>query len=270
MPLCQLPQRAVIRLSGSDTRDFLQGQLTHDINLLAPDQPLYAALLSPQGKCLFDLFLHIDGDDVLLDADKSRLDQLIKRLTMFRLRKQVEITEEPDLHVWQAWGEDAESLAPDQSADPRLADAGKRFIGPTNRNKATSITDYHVWRLPLGLAEADELGEDLLWLETNARELNGVSFAKGCYTGQENTVRMHHRGKVRKRLVPFEGIEGTSDIMAGERIAGTLRGAAHGGRQMVLIRMQYLEEGQPLTQDGRPVQAIIPSWLGAELARTVN
>lgn len=268
MPLCQLPQRAVLRLSGPDTREFLQGQLTHDINLLSAGQPVYAALLSPQGKCLFDLFLFADGEDVLLDADASRLDQLVQRLTMFRLRKQVDIAEDPGLYVWQAWGEDAGILASSEPDDPRLPEAGKRFVGPmiAESSKAASLADWHSQRLPLGLCEADEIGEDLLWLEANGRELNGVSFAKGCYTGQENTVRMHHRGKVRKRLIPFEGIAGDSDIMAGERIAGTLRGNLHDGRQMVLLRMQHLESGAELTQDGRPVRAIIPRWLPPELS----
>ncbi|MFN3371328.1 MAG: YgfZ/GcvT domain-containing protein [Sphingomonadaceae bacterium] len=257
MPTCHLAHRALMRLSGPDVRPFLQGQITHDMALLAPDRPLYAGLLSPQGKALFQLFLFADGDDVLLDVAAAQADALAKRLLMFRLRRQVAIEAEAGLAVFQGWGEPS-----DRPADPRLPEAGHRFIGPPAAGDAT-LEDWHARRLSLGLPDADEIGQDeLLWLETNARELDGVSFTKGCYTGQENTARMHHRDRVRKRLLPLRlAGEGAEDapVMAGERVAGSLRGRRHGELQMALLRTEQL--GEPLTVAGAPAHLVRPGWL---------
>ena len=259
MPLSQLTDRSVLRLSGADTRDFLQGLLTQEVQGLTPEKPLYAGLLSPQGKTLFQLFLFADGADVLIDVPTSGAEALAKRLTMFRLRKQVQIGAEPALAVWQQWGEDSS-----HPADPREPHAGGRFLAAPG--KAEPLDGWHQHRLSLGLPDADEIGtDDLLWLETNARELNGVSFTKGCYTGQENTARMHHRDKLRKRLLPVRlSGPGAPDakLMAGDREAGQLRGKRHGNLQMALFRMDYL--AQPLTVDGAAAEIVLPHWLPVE------
>lgn len=262
MPLCHMINRKILRLSGPDVSSFLQGLLTQDLNALSPETPQYAGLLSPQGKALFQLFLFAEGwsleqGDILIDVDAAQVDALAKRLAMFRLRKQVRIEPETGLAVWQQWGE--RSRYP---ADPRTSLAGSRFLAPAAVMTAT-IEDWHAHRLPLGLPEADEIGSDeLLWLETDARELNGVSFTKGCYTGQENTARMHHRDKLRKRLLPLR-LSGPSapdaKIMAGERVAGELRGQRHGDLQMAIFRMEYAD--QPLTVDGAAAELIRPQWL---------
>ncbi|WP_199554568.1 CAF17-like 4Fe-4S cluster assembly/insertion protein YgfZ [Sandaracinobacteroides hominis] len=250
MPLCHMNNRAVLRLSGADARPFLQGLLTQDVLALAPDAPLYAGLLSPQGKALFQLFLFADGADVLIDVEASQLEALVKRLTMFRLRRQVGIVPEPGLKLFQQWGEPGN--------DPRTALAGSRFVAADAAVDST-LEDWHAHRLPLGLPEADEIGSDeLLWLETNARELNGVSFTKGCYTGQENTARMHHRDKLRKRLLPLR-VTGDGPVMAGDKVAGELRGERHGDVQMAIFRMDYAE--QVLTVAGRPAELVSPPWL---------
>ena len=259
MPLCHLPDRALLRLSGADTRDLLQGLLTQDVSALSLTQPLYAGLLSPQGKALFQLFLFADGEDMLLDVAATGAEALTKRLTMFRLRKQVAIAPEPGLAVWQQWGE-----ASSHPADPRTPLAGSRFLAAPR--EAGPLEAWHAHRLALALPDADEIGtDDLLWLETNARELNGVSFTKGCYTGQENMARMHHRDKLRKRLLPVR-LTGPSTpdakLMAADREAGQLRGARHGDLQMVLFRMDYA--AQPLTADGATAELILPEWLSAE------
>ena len=262
MPISTLPDRTVLRLSGRDTRDFLQGLLTQDVQALSPETPLYAGLLSPQGKALFQLFLFADGEDVLIDAPAAGADALVKRLAMFRLRKQVQIAPEPGLFVWQQWG--AQSRHP---ADPRDARAGSRFLAPAGTAaEAGALEAWHAHRLMLGLPDADEIGTDeLLWLETNARELNGVSFTKGCYTGQENTARMHHRDKLRKRLLPMRlSARSAPDakVMAGDREAGQLRGTPHADLQMALFRMDHA--GQPLTVEGAPATLVQPPWLEAE------
>ena len=256
MPACPLPDRALLRLSGADTRPFLQGLLTQDVAALSAEQPLYAGLLSPQGKALFQLFLFADGEDVLIDVAADGAEALARRLAMFRLRKQVSIAAEPGLAVWQQWAEPGQ-----HPADPRTPLAGSRFPAPPA--ETGPLEAWHQHRLALGLPDADEIGsDDLLWLETNARELNGVSFTKGCYAGQENTARMHHRDKLRKRLLPVRlsgPAQADAKVMAGEREAGQLRGARHGKLQMALIRMDYAE--QPLTVNGNAVALVLASWL---------
>ena len=264
MPLCQLSDRAIVRMSGPDARAFLQGLITQDVTLLAPGRPLYAGLLSPQGKALFQLFLHADGEDILVDVNAGQAEALMKRLAMFRLRRQVEIAPEPGLSMWQQWGEpdDAQDKRP---ADPRMAEAGWRFPAAGLMPDAT-LADWQDHRLSLGLPDDDEIGTDeLLWLETSARELNGVSFTKGCYTGQENTARMHHRDRLRKRLLPLQVAGGAAEdatVMAGDKVAGALRGRRHGDLQMALMRMEHADAA--LTVDGLPARLLRPLWLPAE------
>lgn len=184
-----LGDRAVIRLSGEDVRGFLQGLVTNDV---LGDLPVWAGLLTPQGKALFDFILWADSDDVLIDCEAAQADALAKRLTMYRLRRPITIAREDALAVhWSKDGGEGVS-------DPRLPALGRRWIAPPDGE----ASGYHAHRLSLGVPEgAEELGQDkTLWLETNAAELNGVSFTKGCYVGQENTARMNYRQKVNRRL----------------------------------------------------------------------
>jgi folate-binding protein YgfZ len=198
MPSPRLFDRAVIRLSPldseEDVRDFLQGLVTKDTRLPGPQ---WAALLSPQGKCLFDFFLWDDGADVLIDCEASACDALIRRLSLYRLRRKVGIARDETLGVfWCAKGSDG-------VPDPRLAALGRRWIAVQTKDDADVSAACHTHRLHLGVCEGvAELGSDqTLWLECNAAELNGVSFAKGCYVGQENTARMNWRQKVNRRLL---------------------------------------------------------------------
>ncbi|HEY0116535.1 MAG TPA: folate-binding protein [Allosphingosinicella sp.] len=190
-----LVERALIRLSGEDLRGFLQGLVTNDLNLLAPGKPLWAGLLSAQGKALFDFILWAQGEDVLVDCERDAAGDLARRLTLYRLRRPIAIGREPELCVhWSPEGGGA--------ADPRLPELGYRWLAP-ECGEAGADEAWRRHRLGLGVAEgAAELGQDkILWLECNAAELNGVSFAKGCYVGQENTARMNWRQKVNRRLV---------------------------------------------------------------------
>ena len=190
----QLTDRATLRLAGDDVRDFLQGLVTSDVATLAPGTPLWTALLTPQGKALFDFLLWDDGDAVLIDAEADQAEALARRLSMYRLRRAITI--EPGIACVH-WSPIADADATDH--DPRLPALGRRWLG-----EAGSPADgWRAHRLSLGVTEGvGELGAgETLWLECNARELGGVSFAKGCYVGQENTARMHHRAKVNRRLV---------------------------------------------------------------------
>ena len=184
-----LADRALIRLSGEGVRDFLQGLVTNDVS---GDLPVWAGLLTPQGKALFDFIVWADGEDLLIDCEASQADALARRLKMYRLRLPITIEIDPALAVH--WAKDGGKGVP----DPRDARLGHRWIGLPN----DPATGWHRHRLSLGIVEGvAELGSDAtLWLEANASAQNGVSFTKGCYVGQENTARMHHRSKVNRRL----------------------------------------------------------------------
>lgn len=188
-----LTHRAVIRLSpfddGEDVRGFLQGLVTNDVTGALP---VWAALLSPQGKVLFDFVVWEDEADLLLDCEAAQADALAKRLSLYRLRRKIGIASDPALGVhWQAGS--------GPTPDPRLPALGQRWLGTAEGESADTAWLAH--RLSLGVCEGSAELSDLLWLECNAAELNGVSFTKGCYVGQENTARMNWRAKVNRRLV---------------------------------------------------------------------
>ena len=252
MPVAQLSDRAVLRIAGAEAAAFLQDLLTNDVTAA---RPVYAGLLTAQGKTLVDMIVHQGGEgEFLLDVAADQADALAKRLGMYRLRRDVTI-EASDAQVFARWGTFNEGPDGERTPDPRLPDLGERWLGFDARAKAT-LDDYHAHRLTLGIPDTAEM-IDLLWLETNAAELHGVSFTKGCYVGQENTARMHHKDRLRRRLLPVRGA-GAGLLMAGDREAGEVR-AVHGTLGMAYLRMEFA--GAPLTQDGRPVELLWPGWL---------
>ena len=188
MPGTTLTDRAVIRLSGEDVIGFLQGLVTNDV---AGPLPVWAGLLTPQGKCLFDFIVWADGDDLLLDCEAAAADDLIKRLSIYRLRRPITVARDDALAVHWAFG--GEQGAP----DPRLGDLGRRWLAPADE----TASGWLEHRLRQGVCEGRAELADILWLECNAIELNGVSFTKGCFVGQENTARMNWRQKINRRLV---------------------------------------------------------------------
>jgi len=219
--------RAVIRLSGEDAGEYLQGLVTQDVT---GPLPVWAGLLTAQGKCLFDFLVWADGDDLLLDCEAETAGDLIKRLSIYRLRRPIKIEGDDSLAVH--WSPDGDEGV----ADPRLAELGRRWLAQASE----PATGWLEQRLRLGVCEGRaELG-DLLWLECNAAELNGVSFTKGCFIGQENTARMNWRQKVNRRLVVVDG-DG-------------------GDRQ----RVAYPDLGLAVIHaraDALPANAIVPAWL---------
>lgn len=190
-----LKDRALLRISGEEARPFLQGLITQDVLGLEPGKPRWSGLLTPQGKALFDFFLWAHGEDTLIDCEANQSEALARRLTLYRLRRKVEIAREEHLAVH--WAIDAT----DKPLDPRLPALGHRWIAPADDGDASAA--YRAHRLSLGVSEGvQEIGSDkTLWLEANAEELYGVDYTKGCYVGQENTARMHYRSKVNRRLV---------------------------------------------------------------------
>jgi folate-binding protein YgfZ len=234
VPATTLTDRALLRLSGEDVRGFLQGLVTSDV---AGALPVWTGLLTPQGKCMFDFLVWADGDDLLLDCEESAADDLAKRLAIYRLRRPITIAREPGLAVH--WSLEV------GTPDPRLAELGKRFLAAADEPAEGWLRH----RLSLGVCEGRaELG-DLLWLECNAAELNGVSFTKGCFVGQENTARMNWRQKVNRRLVVVQTSE-------------------EGPR----TRVSYPELG--LSVEHRRADdlgdALIPDWLSPALSATAE
>ncbi len=233
MAATTLADRAVVRLSGEDVRGFVQGLVTSDVT---GPLPVWAGLLTPQGKCLFDFMVWSDGDDLLLDCEAEAADDLIKRLAMYRLRRAIHIERDDSAAVH--WSKDGEEGV----TDPRLPEIGKRWLAPADE----PVSGWLEHRLHLGVCEGRaELG-DLLWLECNAAELNGVSFSKGCFIGQENTARMNWRQKINRRL--FVAVGGGGDRS----------------------RIEYPELNLSVVHvrvDAIPENAIVHEWLKTALAQ---
>ena len=251
-----LENRAVLSVAGADASAFLQGMLTHDVGLLAPGRSLYAGLLSPQGKALFDFHLHA-GDDgsILIDVAAERADALLKRLSMYKLRKAVTLVRRDDLAVLAAW-------PGGEPADARTAVLGARWIAPAGSAPAGAAA-YDAHRHEVGVPDTADIGQDeLLWLETGADLLNGVSFTKGCYVGQENTARMHHRDKVRRRLVPVTIVGDAGEAVEVKddqgRACGKLR-SRRGDAAIVHLRLEAAVG--PLFLGAAAVTVRRPAWL---------
>lgn len=207
-------RRDVLHLSGADRHSFLQGLISNDIGLCVPGQAIYAALLTPQGKFLHDMFVTALGDIFLIDCEAGRGADLLKRLLAHKLRAKIAVTDvSADYHVWA-------TLSPaDLNAgwvkDPRHDGFGYRAVLKKDQTPDGEITDddTNYRRLlmshaaPNGSADMD-VGASTLQ-EGNIDLLNGISWSKGCYMGQELTARMHYRALVKKRLLPVR-IEGTA------------------------------------------------------------
>jgi len=206
-----LTDRAVLKLEGPDTRPFLQGLITNDIDRLSRDTPLYAALLTAQGKIIADFILLSAGEAVLLDCAAGAAPDLAARLKKFRLRAKVTITEAGSglevVSAPDAPPPDARIMA--AGPDPRLAALGWRWIvepgtiaAPGMEQEPHATYDRH--RIECGVPDSilDLRPETFFPLDCNFEELNGVDFTKGCYVGQELTARMKHRATARKRILP--------------------------------------------------------------------
>ncbi|WP_170428792.1 CAF17-like 4Fe-4S cluster assembly/insertion protein YgfZ [Ruegeria arenilitoris] len=213
-----MPNRRILRLSGSDTDSFLQGLVTNDIAGL-DNGLVYAALLTPQGKYLADFFLKRDGDSILLDVADEIADGFVKRLSMYKLRADVAI-EDSGLNLQRGTGPAPDGALP----DPRHADMGWRAYTP--EGETDDGTDWDAIRVQHCIPETGiELTPDSYILESGFEALNGVDFKKGCYVGQEVTARMKHKTELRKglRSVSVEGSAPVgTEILSGGKPAGTL------------------------------------------------
>ncbi|MBB4285809.1 YgfZ/GcvT domain-containing protein [Roseospira goensis] len=296
-----LETRGLLSLSGEDRAPFLQGLVTNDVTRLAPDRAVHAALLTPQGKVLFDLFLAAHGDAWLIESEAARLEDLRARLWKFRLRSKITLVVAEGWTVAAAWGAgalaalglpatagavrrlgngdgDGDGLA---MVDPRLAAGGARLYLPAER--AGAILDglgarlvepdaYDRHRLPLGLPDGsrDMIVEKSTALEVGLEELAGVDFKKGCYMGQELTARTKYRGLLKRRLMPVavEGPvpePGTPLRTEAGKDAGEMRsGLTLDGTQglgLAVVRLEALATGAPLVCGDSRLTPRVPDWM---------
>ncbi len=267
-----LAARAIIEVTGSEARAFLHSLVTNDVAALREGQAQWAGLLTPQGKILFDFFiLARPGETFWLDVSAAAAEDLTRRMGLYRLRRDVRITPRPDLAV-AAGGVDGAVAA---FADPRLPAFGTRAV-LTAQDAARLDADasaHHAARIAAGLPDSDaDIGSGRLFPhEANFDQLNGVSFTKGCYIGQEVVSRMHHKGLARNRLVPVIAdapLKTGARIMAGEKPLGEIFSTAD-KRAIALVRLDRaasaIEAGIPLLADGVPVRLVRPSWAGFDV-----
>jgi folate-binding protein YgfZ len=276
-----LPDRGVVSVSGVDAEKLLAGLITNDMALLGQAPAIYAGLLTPQGKILFDFFVARSGDGFLLDVARGQAPTLAKRLTLYKLRAAVEIADVSQEHAVAAlWGGETPLECGPRCivfADPRLENMGARALMQVplpsdlggSEIVAATDQDYHAHRVRLGVPEG---GKDYAFGDTFPHEalfdqLHGVSFTKGCYVGQEVVSRMQHRATVRKRIVPVTGAEelpaGGIEVMAGEVAIGSL-GSVAGHRGLALIRLdrahEFKSRGVPLKVGGVAIDVELPSF----------
>lgn len=260
MSIARLHSRALIRFSGPDWRSFLQGQLTQDVLTLQPGEARFAALLTPQGRLMFDLFVVGFEDGAWLDIAAEHRDAMVQRMTLYRLRAKVDIAAD-DAPVLAAFG--GAPTGEDWIADPRDARLGFRGYGVTAEPDATEA-DYDAFRLAQGVpGPADWAGEKTYPIEANFDLLAGIDFKKGCFVGQETTSRMKRRGTIKNRMLPIT-FDGPPPAYGAEVLAGTLRAgevlSGVDGRAMALLRLDRIEDAD-LTVDGRPVRVERPDWI---------
>jgi tRNA-modifying protein YgfZ len=281
-----LPDRAVVRVAGEDAEKLLQGVITNDMDLLASQPAIHAALLTPQGKILFEFFVAKAGKDAyLLETGADQSAGLAKRLGMYKLRAKVAIEDVSDAYrVLALWGaaphSPAETARSVSFPDPRLPALGLRIlaeaafandVASASNGMDATAEEYHAHRIALGVPEAgtDYALGDTFPHEADMDQLGGASFSKGCFVGQEVVSRMQHRAQVRKRVVPVEAV-GSGELRAGAEITTGAAvigkvGTVAGRRALAMLRLDRAAEakakGEPLMADGIEVVPRKPDWM---------
>ena len=273
----RLDDRAVLAVSGGDASGFLQGLITNDMGKLDREPAIHAALLTPQGKYLFDFLVFRRGAAFCLDCEADARAALARRLAMYRLRADVAIDAALPDPIHALFGDGAADAArriegAEAFADPRFPALGARVVGEAGEDalrragaEAASRAEYEALRIAHGIPDGrrDLVPEKSLLLENGFDELNGVDFEKGCYVGQEVTARMKHRGLVRKRLVPVR-IDGAAPepgtpVLRGGTAVGEIRSSA-GGRALALLRIDAIEGGEALSAAAAAIHPEKPGW----------
>ena len=276
-----LPSRAVIAISGEEASTFLNGLITADVEAVDAGTPAYGALLTPQGKILFDFFILSDGERYLVDCSAQQKADFIKRLTFYKLRAKVEIADCSDeLGVAAAWA--GAELPGNAYQDPRSANAGQRTVA--THADLSALTDageeaYEAHRIAQGLADSDrDIGSgELFPHEANFDQVNGVHFTKGCYVGQEVVSRMRHKAKVRKRIVIAHGESGTlasgAEITTDGKVSGTVLSTLN-NEGLALIRLDRLEDAYAnageISAGGANLSFSKPDWATFDMPEAPN
>lgn len=267
MPSAFLPDRAFVKIAGADAEHFLQNLITTDLGALAESELRPGALLTPQGKILFDFLISRDGDGFLIDIPADQIDAFIRRMTMYKLRSPVTIEALPVKGATVTWGESADGVA-----DHRFALAGtelRRQVGRTG--DPADREGYDALRILHGVPEsgADYALQDAFPHDVLFDKSGGVSFRKGCYVGQEVVSRMQHRSTARRRVVILSAdaslpATGTEITISGKPI-GAL-GTVAGDRALAIVRIDKAGEamaaGEPILAGDVPVTVTLPSWSG--------
>jgi folate-binding protein YgfZ len=285
MPTAHLSERGILRVAGEDGRKFLDGLLTCDMEKVSPSKPRLGALLTPQGKILFDFIVFEAPEDAgggfYLDTGKAYVSELMKRLGFYKLRAKVLLEDLSErLAVVVGWG-DAPMPDPEVglvATDPRLPALGWRAIVAMEDAAEFASAEpaaYHAHRIALGVPDGgrDFLFNDAFPHEALMDQLHGVDFDKGCYVGQEVVSRMQHRGTARTRIVSLVYLEGFTaepgvDVTAGEKVAGKT-GTGAEGRGLAMVRLDRVADalaaGETIRAGGLPVEVLKPEWARFEL-----
>ena len=279
-----LQHRSVIALTGVDRIEFLQGLISNDTTKVTPGHAIWAALLTPQGRFLNDMFVADGsvgggGDTLLVETERERAAALAKKLSMYTLRSKVEVEDRAaSMEVAVVFGDEAaKALGIEHAvsfADPRLPELGVRVLAKAGEAAAllgshgflpAMPADYDALRLALGVPDGsrDLPVEKALLLESGFDELNGVDWKKGCYMGQELTARTKYRGLVKKRLFPvrLDGplpAPGTPVERDGQEV-GEIRSGL-GDRALAMLRLDMLA-GDGLTAGGTRILPEVPAWM---------
>jgi len=282
-----LNNRGLIKIDGPDARAFLQGLVSQDMQRVSPHQAVYSAFLSPQGKFLFDFFCFEMDGTIILDCEAERCSDFFKRLSMYKMRSKVELSDVSDDYqifavmsaasAFDLMDQPRGTATPFASGvafvDPRLKDMGCRAVLKKGDKALTfaglssgEIDDYESNRITLGLADGsrDMSVDKALLLENGFEELDGVSFTKGCFMGQELTARTRYRGLVKKRLLPVK-IEGQtpmpgSILMNKTHEAGEMKTSIE-NMGLALVRLEQLEDGAPISYGNTKLTPMVPDWV---------
>ena len=283
-----LADRGVVRVAGEDAEKLLQGVITSDMELLSAQPAIHAALLTPQGKILFDFFVVKAPGGFLLETAADKAADLAKRLTMYKLRAKADIQDRSaEFRVLAAWGPASLSVAEAGGTvvfpDPRLGALGWRGLAEARfASRVASAVGglevspeaYHAHRIGLGVPEGgkDYAFGDAFPHEADLDQLNGVSFTKGCFVGQEVVSRMQNRANIRKRVVPVAGeapLAPGAEVKAGAAVIGAV-GSVAGTQALALVRLdraaEAMAKGETLTAGGVAITLRRPDWATFDLA----
>ena len=258
LKIIKLKNRILLEIKGKDSKNFLQSIVTNNIDLISKDRSIYSALLSPQGKYLYDFFLFLESKEnyIIIDCEKNFHEELIHKLNIYKLRSDVDITLKDKTDTYAIYGSDLNKLISilkitnNEGYTKNISD-NLLFIDPRNRNLGLRVYSNHLLQefnsLSKGILSEwdyirikheiphpylDLVKEKSFIIENNFEQINAVDFTKGCYIGQENTARQKYRGTAKRKLVVAKIIG--KDISNGERIfidnkaVGTVRSSSLG------------------------------------------